>query len=65
MIFLSDASLRQALREFTVNYHAERNHQGLDNALIEPGDEVGHVSGQIRWRERLDGMLRYDYRDAA
>ena len=46
-------------------YHAERNHQGLDNELIEPGEEVGAVAGKIECRERLGGLLRYYYRDAA
>ena len=32
---------------------------------IEPGKEVGQVAGKIECRERLGGMLRYYYRDAA
>jgi len=47
------------------HYHAERNHQGLDNRIIEPGDEVGCAAGKIACRERLGGMLRYYYRRAA
>ncbi|MCH7685301.1 MAG: hypothetical protein IH899_01235 [Planctomycetes bacterium] len=38
---------------------------GLDNELIDPGEEVGAVAGKIKCRERLGGMLRYYYRDAA
>jgi hypothetical protein len=33
--------------------------------LIEPGEEVGAVAGKIESRERLGGLLRYYYRDAA
>jgi len=44
---------------------AERNHQGLDNRLIEPGEEVGSTDGEVACRERLGGMLRYYYRKAA
>jgi hypothetical protein len=35
MIFFGERSLRRATREFAAHYHAERNHQGLDNRLIE------------------------------
>ena len=43
----------------------ERNHPGLDNELIDSGEEVDAVAGKIECRERLVGMLRYYYRDAA
>ena len=33
--------------------------QGLGNEVIEPGDEVGTVTGKIECRERLGGMIRY------
>jgi putative transposase len=36
MIFLGEASLRQAISEFVAHYHTERNHQGLANRLIRP-----------------------------
>jgi len=65
MIFFGEDSLRRALKEFTEHYHFERNHQGIDNNIIESGDEVGMVSGNIRCNERLGGMLKYYYRDAA
>ena len=34
MIFIGEASLRRAVREFMAHYHAERGHQGLGNRLI-------------------------------
>ncbi len=46
-------------------YHKGRNHQGLDNQIIEPGDEVGVIAGKVECRERLGGMLKYYCRDAA
>jgi transposase InsO family protein len=61
MIFFGEDSLRQAVREFLEHYHAERNHQGLDNRLIVPGPEVGQTAGMIQCRERLGGLLRYYY----
>ncbi len=65
MIFFGETSLRKAVIAFLAHYHSERNHQGLSNRIIEPGEEVGRRSGQIATRERLGGMLRYYYRQAA
>ena len=59
MIFFGENMLRNAVREYLVHYHEERNHQGLANKIIQPGDEVGSSDGQIECRERLGGMLRY------
>lgn len=65
IIFFGENSLRSAVREYLSHYHQERNHQGLENKIIDPGDEVGKILGKIECRERLGGMLRYYYRDAA
>ena len=65
LVFFGEQALRRAVSAFLEHYHAERNHQGLDNQIIEPGAEVGAVIGQIECRERLGGMLRYYYRNAA
>jgi len=64
-IFFGGRSLRVAVAEFLIHFHAERNHQGLGNRLIEPGEEVGRTAGEVVCRERLGGMLRYYYRQAA
>ena len=65
MIFFSEASLRKAVGEFLTHYHAERNHQGMENRILVAGDEVGRAVGEIECRERLGGLLRYYYRKAA
>ena len=57
--------LRNAVRQFLEHYHTERNHQSLDNKIIEPDDGVGQTTGEIICRERLGGMLRYYHRTAA
>ena len=57
--------LENAVRENVEHYHAERNHQGLGNQLIEPGNEVGPVAGKIECYERLGGILKYYHRRAA
>ena len=64
MIFFGRQSLERAVTEYVEHYHAERNHQGLGNFLIEPGDEIGHPS-DIACRERLGGLLQYYHRRAA
>ena len=65
MIFFGRKSLENAVREYVEHYHAERNHQGLGNELIEPVDDADTVAGTIECRERLGGMLKYYHRRAA
>jgi transposase InsO family protein len=65
MIFFGRKSLENAVREYVEHYHVERNHQGLGNQLIEPGNEVGAVAGKIECYERLGGLLKYYHRRAA
>ena len=65
MIFFGEDSLRRVITEFLKHYHHERNHQGLENRLIDPLAEVGSVEGAVACRQRLGGVLRYYYRDAA
>jgi putative transposase len=65
LIFFGENSLRHAIRQYVVHYHAERNHQGLANRIPIPGDNVGRISGEIESRKRLGGLLRYYHRKAA
>ena len=61
MIFFGEMSLRKAVTQFLEHYHAERNHQGMGNRILVPGEEVGRAGGEIQCRERLGGLLRYYY----
>ena len=65
MIFFGADSLRHAINEFLVFCHHERNHQGLQNRLIDPLDRIGFLEGKVECRERLGGVLRYYHRRAA
>jgi transposase InsO family protein len=65
MIFFGEDMLRRAVCSYISHYHRERNHQGLENRLIEAGEEVGRKAGDIQCREHLGGLLRYYYRQAA
>ena len=62
---LGEAHLRWAVREYVRHYHAGRPHQGLDGALIEGDGRPGSAGGVVRCRERVGGMLRFYYREAA
>jgi putative transposase len=64
MIPIGEGSLRMAVDQFCEHYHRERNHQGLGNTIIEPEFGSGG-EGEVQFSERLGGLLRYYYRDAA
>jgi transposase InsO family protein len=63
-ILFGEDSLRKAINEFVVHYHTERNHQGLSNQLIMPM-KTAEATGTVQCRQRLGGMLKYYYRQAA
>jgi len=65
IIPLSEAHLRRVLREFLEHYHHERNHQGLDNALIDPGAGPVNDNGPVLRKQRLGGLLSFYHRGAA
>ncbi len=67
MILFGEASLRHVLAQYVEHFHGERNHQGKANVILFPApeDRVGESSGEIRTRERLGGLLRFYYREAA
>ena len=64
MVLLGEGHLRAAVREFLGHYHEERPHQGLGNVLIAPKTTV-IGTGQVTCRERLGGLLKFYYREAA
>ncbi len=64
MILIGEGSLRRAIDQYCDHYHRERNHQGLENKIIE--SEFGSAAeGEVNCRQWLGGLLRYYYRDAA
>ena len=61
---LGEGHLRAALREFVRHDHEERPHQGLGNERIAPKTTlIG--TGPVRCRDRLGGVLKFYYREAA
>jgi Integrase core domain len=65
MVFFGEASLRRAVSEFVTHYTRERNHQGLNNKIIQPEFSEFPATGTVRRHERLGGLLNYCYREAA
>jgi putative transposase len=65
MILIGESSLRRALSEFDLHYHAERNHQGLENRIIRAEFAEFPTNGALHCRQRLGGLLRYYFREAA
>jgi putative transposase len=64
LIPIGERHFRRAITEYVAHYHHERNHQGLENALIAGAPATGHVVGRIRRRPRLGGLLNYYERAA-
>ena len=65
IIPLGERHLRQAEPEFTEHYHVERNHQGLDNELVDDPRGASDTDGDVERRTRLGGVLNYYYGRAA
>jgi transposase InsO family protein len=65
IIPLGEQHLRHAAKEYTEHDHLERNHQGLDNRLIEERQRVLDLNSAVERLERLGGILNYYERRAA
>ena len=63
MIPFGEPHLRRTIATYVEHYHRERNHQGLENELIQGAPATGKV-GRIRRRLRLGGVLNYYERAA-
>ncbi len=50
---------RRAVGEYMAHYHAERNHQGIGNQIIDPPATVRAEEGAIVRRSRLGGTLNF------
>jgi transposase InsO family protein len=62
IIPLGEGHLRRAVTEFVAHYHRERNHQGVDNGLVDGA--AGPGAGRVRWQSRLGGLLNFYTRAA-
>jgi transposase InsO family protein len=65
MIFFGEESLRRAVAAYLDHYHHERNHQGVGNRLLTEPEYPAPSVGSVACRERIGGLLRFYYRQAA
>lgn len=63
VIFFGQDHLERVTRDYLVHYHRERNHQSLNDELIEPVELP--KTGKILVNQRAGGLLKFYYRKAA
>jgi len=64
-VLFGENSLRHVIREYLAHYHAERNHQGIENVIPFPDSRLECQDGPVSKAERLGGLLNFYYRQAA
>jgi len=64
-VVLGEAHLRYLVSEYVAYFNTERPHQAMDNCLLTGSVEGAPAEGEILCRERLGGLLRHYYRQAA
>ena len=64
-VLFGESALQHVIREYLTHYHAERNHQGIDNAIPFPDLRLEAREGTIVKAERLGGLLNFYHRQAA
>ena len=65
LVLLGEGHLRLVVREYVEHYHCERNHQGLDNRILERAPPPANSGVEVQRRERIGGLLNYYHREAA
>jgi hypothetical protein len=67
LILFGESLLKRALQAYGLHYREERNHQGKEDRLLFPSTtrQVGGDEGSVQCQERLGGLLKYYYRQAA
>jgi transposase InsO family protein len=64
-VLFGENSLQYVIREYLAHYHAERNHQGIENMIPFPDRRLEAREGAIVKTERLGGLLNFYHRQAA
>ncbi|MDA1055196.1 MAG: integrase core domain-containing protein, partial [Planctomycetota bacterium] len=65
LILFGEKSLRHVVGEYIAHYHAERNHQGIENVIPFPDERLSSSGKKITKSERLGGLLSFYHREAA
>ena len=64
LLLFGEDALRRALPYYVAHYHTERNHQGKDNQILFPQSQP-QSEGLVACKQRLGGVLKFYYREAA
>lgn len=64
LMFFREESLRFALKQYELHHNHERNHQGIDNKLIDPQVTLAEY-GVPKLKKRIGGLLKFYYTEAA
>ena len=64
LLLFGEGALRRALSEYVQHYHTERNHQGKGNQILFPENQ-SQSGGLVACKQRLGGVLKFYYREAA
>jgi putative transposase len=65
VVLLGESHLRLIVQEYVEHYHRERNHQGLENQLLERAPPPANAGAAVRRRQRIGGLLNHYHREAA
>ena len=65
VVLLGEGHLHLVVHEYVEHYHRERNHQGLDNQLLERAPPPENLAAEVHRRGRIGGLLNYYHREAA
>ena len=57
LVLFGERSLRRAMREYVVHYHAERNYQGKYNILLFPEVTEIRCEKAVECQQRLGGLF--------
>lgn len=60
MIFFGQASLQHAISQFMAHYQTERNHQGPENRLVEPGPILARASAPSQPAHRRQRLAKVE-----
>jgi putative transposase len=65
VVLPGEGHLHLVVHEYVEHYHRERNHQGLDNQLLERAPPPENLAAEVHRRGRIGGLLNYYHREAA
>jgi transposase InsO family protein len=65
MIFFGERHVRHVIEQYAEHYNTERPHQGMGNRRLTEPAEPPPAVGEVHCRERLGGLLKSYFRQAA